>query len=148
MAVSATFSRLNLLPRPSLPYALSTLRVLKFRPMWAPLTSFSAHFSTPKSSPIPNTQIPRAPDDDFIVLGIETSCDDTAAAVVSCRRILIPLLWLYHGYLIVWSFVVSLMGFGWFLCLVFFRGVLGEEQWGDSQPSCVFSGIMFDVYWI
>ncbi|XP_062154012.1 probable tRNA N6-adenosine threonylcarbamoyltransferase, mitochondrial [Alnus glutinosa] len=82
MAVSATFSRLNLLPRPSLPYPLSTFRVLKFRPMWAPLTSFSAHFSTPKSSPIPNTQIPRAPDDDFIVLGIETSCDDTAAAVV------------------------------------------------------------------
>jgi len=120
--------------------------------MRAPLTSFSnsfsAHFSTRKSSPTPNTQIAGAPDDDFIVLGIETSCDDTAAAVVSCRRILIPLLWLYYGYLIVCDFVVSLMGFGWFLCLVFFRGVLGEKQWGDSQPSCVFSGIMFDVYWI
>ncbi|KAE7997093.1 hypothetical protein FH972_001759 [Carpinus fangiana] len=86
MAVSSTLSRLNLLPRPLLPYAVSTLRALKFRPRCAPLTSFSnsfsAHFSTPKSSAEPNTQIPGAPDDDFIVLGIETSCDDTAAAVV------------------------------------------------------------------
>ncbi|KAG2729676.1 hypothetical protein I3843_01G256200 [Carya illinoinensis] len=95
MAASSTLSRLNLVRRPSLTYALTTLRALKPRcrqqprPQWAPLSSssksFSAHLSTPKS---PNPSSPKAhpkipgPDDDLLVLGIETSCDDTAAAVV------------------------------------------------------------------
>ncbi|KAB1218977.1 putative tRNA N6-adenosine threonylcarbamoyltransferase, mitochondrial [Morella rubra] len=95
MAVSSTLSRLNLLPRPSLPNPLTILGPVnprwrpKIRPMWAPLNSssnsFSAHFSTPQNSnsifPNLHTQIP-GPDDDLVVLGIETSCDDTAAAVV------------------------------------------------------------------
>ncbi|KAM4069718.1 hypothetical protein ACB094_12G110600 [Castanea mollissima] len=81
MALSSTLSRLNLIPRPWLPYTVTTLRALKLkphkpqllRPMWAPLTLSSFSVSA---------QIHRPQDDNLIVLGIETSCDDTAAAVV------------------------------------------------------------------
>jgi len=81
MALSSTLSRLNLIPRPWLPYTVTTLRALKLkphkpqllRPMWAPLTLSSFSVSA---------QIHRPQDDNLVVLGIETSCDDTAAAVV------------------------------------------------------------------
>ncbi|KAK7837313.1 probable tRNA N6-adenosine threonylcarbamoyltransferase, mitochondrial [Quercus suber] len=81
MALSSTLSRLNLVPRPWLPYTVTTLRALKLkphkpqllRPMWAPLTLYSFSVSA---------HIHRPQDDNLVVLGIETSCDDTAAAVV------------------------------------------------------------------
>lgn len=49
--------------------------------MWSPLRIFSLsnrHFSSKNFG-----QIKMRAKDDLIVLGIETSCDDTAAAVVS-----------------------------------------------------------------
>ncbi|KAG6582553.1 putative tRNA N6-adenosine threonylcarbamoyltransferase, mitochondrial, partial [Cucurbita argyrosperma subsp. sororia] len=91
MAFSSSLSRLNLLPKPSLPYALNTLKSLNFhkllringiRPGISSNAS-AARFSALKmtSSAGIHTQISR-PQDDLIVLGIETSCDDTAAAIV------------------------------------------------------------------
>lgn len=94
MAFSSSLSRLNLIPKPSLPYALNTLKSLNFhkllringiRPCISSNDS-AARFSALKmtSSAGIHTQISR-PQDDLIVLGIETSCDDTAAAIVSYR---------------------------------------------------------------
>ncbi|XP_023527336.1 probable tRNA N6-adenosine threonylcarbamoyltransferase, mitochondrial [Cucurbita pepo subsp. pepo] len=91
MAFSSSLSRLNLIPKPSLPYALNTLKSLNFhkllringiRPCISSNDS-AARFSALKmtSSAGIHTQISR-PQDDLIVLGIETSCDDTAAAIV------------------------------------------------------------------
>ncbi|CAL0324577.1 unnamed protein product [Lupinus luteus] len=76
MIAASTFSRLNFLPKPSLFTALSI-----FRTIHLPLPSSP----TPRSSH--NTLSAAAAaaakcDADLIVLGIETSCDDTAAAVV------------------------------------------------------------------
>ncbi|KAJ7950964.1 glycoprotease 1 [Quillaja saponaria] len=62
MAVSSTFCRLNLLPKHSLLRGL-TSHGQQLRPKW------------------PHNQISKL-EDNLIVLGIETSCDDTAAAVV------------------------------------------------------------------
>ncbi|XP_022147098.1 probable tRNA N6-adenosine threonylcarbamoyltransferase, mitochondrial [Momordica charantia] len=93
MAFSSSFSRLNLIPKPSLPYAMTSLRALNLnlhkllRTKWMEpgmsMNGSSARFSVSKimSSAGLHTQISR-PQDDLIVLGIETSCDDTAAAIV------------------------------------------------------------------
>ncbi|XP_027336286.1 probable tRNA N6-adenosine threonylcarbamoyltransferase, mitochondrial [Abrus precatorius] len=61
----STLSRLNFLPKPSLFTALTTFRRNQF---------------LPKCSSALNPASKR--DGNFVVLGIETSCDDTAAAVV------------------------------------------------------------------
>ncbi|KAJ4848726.1 glutamated carboxypeptidase [Turnera subulata] len=80
--LSATLSRLNLLPKPSLHFALSSL---KTHPK--PINQL---FSRPKSPSITSKFLSSsksqsqttASNHDLVVLGIETSCDDTAAAVV------------------------------------------------------------------
>ncbi|XP_061997953.1 probable tRNA N6-adenosine threonylcarbamoyltransferase, mitochondrial isoform X2 [Rosa rugosa] len=86
MALSSVFWRLNLLSKPSV-----SLRALKpFKPKPRPMSSLpissksnSSNFSASKNptflDPKPRTPYPQH---DLIVLGIETSCDDTAAAVV------------------------------------------------------------------
>ncbi|CAK9318974.1 unnamed protein product [Citrullus colocynthis] len=91
MAFSSSLYRLNLIPKPSVPYALNTLKALNFHKLlrisWiGPVLSsnaLAARFSALKttSSVGFHTQISR-PQDNLIVLGIETSCDDTAAAIV------------------------------------------------------------------
>ncbi|XP_062091617.1 probable tRNA N6-adenosine threonylcarbamoyltransferase, mitochondrial isoform X2 [Humulus lupulus] len=95
MALSSTFSRLNLLPKPSLIFLRSWKPLLLNRSSKllppastsssSSLSSFSAYCSsstsTNSTSPAPKSPITEA-QDDLIVLGIETSCDDTAAAVV------------------------------------------------------------------
>ncbi|XP_073154630.1 probable tRNA N6-adenosine threonylcarbamoyltransferase, mitochondrial [Henckelia pumila] len=76
--LSATFSRLTLVRKPSL-YALSNYSRLlypflhnSFSPISARLSSFSKAQSISSSGMV----------EDLVVLGIETSCDDTAAAIV------------------------------------------------------------------
>ncbi|KAL5571938.1 hypothetical protein UlMin_021535 [Ulmus minor] len=88
MALSSTFSRLNLFPKPSLPFSAMVFIatkpfVTRISSIWQPPpTSFSLNSITTNSiSPIPENPISNIPDN-LIVLGIETSCDDTAAAVV------------------------------------------------------------------
>ncbi|KAL9430007.1 hypothetical protein AB3S75_025398 [Citrus x aurantiifolia] len=84
--LSSRISRLNLLQKPSLSYsAMSPGLFVRhnrqiIRPTWSPLRIFSLpnrHFSSKNFG-----QIKMSAKDDLIVLGIETSCDDTAAAVV------------------------------------------------------------------
>ncbi|XP_048431527.1 probable tRNA N6-adenosine threonylcarbamoyltransferase, mitochondrial isoform X2 [Pyrus x bretschneideri] len=97
MALSSRFWRLNLFPKPSLSPLQTTLKSLKpLRQKLCPilslpisssssssLNSSNSLFSTSKSSAFsePHSRTP-SPQDDLIVLGIETSCDDTAAAIV------------------------------------------------------------------
>ncbi|KAF2315382.1 hypothetical protein GH714_039071 [Hevea brasiliensis] len=92
LTLSSAISRLNSRPKPSLHYALSSFKTPKshkqqIRPNWSPRTSslcsLSAHFSSSENSSSPITQMQTiVSKDDLVVLGIETSCDDTAAAVV------------------------------------------------------------------
>ncbi|KAJ9171255.1 hypothetical protein P3X46_014645 [Hevea brasiliensis] len=92
LTLSSAISRLNSRPKPSLHYALSSFKAPKshkqqIRPNWSPRTSslysLSAHFSSSENSSSPITQMQTiVSKDDLVVLGIETSCDDTAAAVV------------------------------------------------------------------
>lgn len=87
--LSSTISRLTLLRRPSLPFSVKTLHAFKaHRKFGRPKSPFlrasdnyaAAHFSScPKSQTINSL----GQDEELVVLGIETSCDDTAAAVVS-----------------------------------------------------------------
>ncbi|CAN6562641.1 unnamed protein product [Malus baccata var. baccata] len=96
MALSSRFWRLNLFPKPSLSPLQTTLKSLKpLRQKLCPilslpissssssLNSSNSLFSTSKNSAFsePHSRTP-SPQDDLIVLGIETSCDDTAAAIV------------------------------------------------------------------
>ncbi|CAK9186539.1 unnamed protein product [Ilex paraguariensis] len=90
--LSSTISRLNLLPKPSLHHTLGAFRKSQLhpklrRPTWSPVkssfSSLSALMSTSKfNSQETHIGNPSTLDGDLIVLGIETSCDDTAAAVV------------------------------------------------------------------
>ncbi|KAK9202481.1 hypothetical protein WN944_017692 [Citrus x changshan-huyou] len=84
--LSSRISRLNLLQKPSLNYSPMSPGLFVrhnrqiIRPTWSPLRIFSLpnrHFSSKNFG-----QIKMSAKDDLIVLGIETSCDDTAAAVV------------------------------------------------------------------
>ncbi|XP_044494843.1 probable tRNA N6-adenosine threonylcarbamoyltransferase, mitochondrial [Mangifera indica] len=81
--LSSTISRLNLLQRSSFNSSLTSLKLLKFyaqrtiRPARSPLS-----FSTLSNRSSTFKPINMSSKDDLIVLGIETSCDDTAAAVV------------------------------------------------------------------
>ncbi|KAK9274407.1 hypothetical protein L1049_019221 [Liquidambar formosana] len=87
LTLSSTFSRLNLLPKPSLVHTVRALRTLQQRkPTWSlynsSFKSISAQISTSNlNSPKPHTENVGI-GDDLVVLGIETSCDDTAASVV------------------------------------------------------------------
>ncbi|KAM2192001.1 hypothetical protein EV2_028486 [Malus domestica] len=96
MALPSRFWRLNLFPKPSLSPLQTTLKSLKpLRQKLCPilslpissssssLNSSNSLFSTSKNSAFsePHRRTP-SPQDDLIVLGIETSCDDTAAAIV------------------------------------------------------------------
>ncbi|XP_065859375.1 probable tRNA N6-adenosine threonylcarbamoyltransferase, mitochondrial isoform X1 [Euphorbia lathyris] len=91
--LSSAISRLNLLPKPSLPHALSSFRTSKLhaqriRLNWLLFSSSncspSARFSSSTDSNSLKSQMDvRSPKHDLVVLGIETSCDDTAAAVVT-----------------------------------------------------------------
>lgn len=83
MAAPSTFSRLNFLPKPSLFTALTNFHRNKLPLKW-PLPSssrYNSSYNTVSATKLRN-QTPKR-DGDLIVLGIETSCDDTAAAVVS-----------------------------------------------------------------
>ncbi|KAL6125961.1 hypothetical protein ACLB2K_074012 [Fragaria x ananassa] len=89
MALSSTFWRLNLLSKPSVSHIQTSLRALKpfFNPTPRPISSLPiSSFSNSSITKNPTfleskTRTPY-PQDDLVVLGIETSCDDTAAAVV------------------------------------------------------------------
>ncbi|KAM5554862.1 putative tRNA N6-adenosine threonylcarbamoyltransferase, mitochondrial [Rosa sericea] len=93
MALSSTFWRLNLLSKPSV-----SLRALKpFKPKPRPMSSLPissklnpSNFSASKNPTFldPETRTPY-PQHDLIVLGIETSCDDTAAAVVKSNGVIL-----------------------------------------------------------
>ncbi|BBG97401.1 glycoprotease 1, partial [Prunus dulcis] len=88
------FWRLNLLPKPSLSHLQTTLKALKpLKQKLSPICSLpmsssslnplNSHLSVSKNPTFSEPQNPTAcPQDDLVVLGIETSCDDTAAAVV------------------------------------------------------------------
>ncbi|OVA19523.1 Gcp-like domain [Macleaya cordata] len=91
LSLSSTFSRLNLLLKPPLPYTLRTLRThlrqQKQQPnlyiVSPPFNSISTSTFTTSNFDSPKTQTRiSATGNDLVVLGIETSCDDTAAAVV------------------------------------------------------------------
>ncbi|XP_021280768.1 probable tRNA N6-adenosine threonylcarbamoyltransferase, mitochondrial [Herrania umbratica] len=89
LTLPSTFSRLNLVPKSLIiiPFAFKSLNLLKSHkqqrarslnsPRLSSLNSLTTHFSTSRSS-----VSPKPFHDDLVVLGIETSCDDTAAAVV------------------------------------------------------------------
>ncbi|EOX96249.1 Glycoprotease 1 isoform 1 [Theobroma cacao] len=89
LTLPSTFSRLNLVPKSliTIPLAFKPLNLLKSHkqqqarslnsPRLSSLNSFTTHFSTSRSS-----VSPKPFHDDLVVLGIETSCDDTAAAIV------------------------------------------------------------------
>ncbi|KAI4356781.1 hypothetical protein L6164_000773 [Bauhinia variegata] len=90
MAASSTFCRLNFLPKPPLFRALN-FYAHQFRPKWT-LPNSSLHNNSllarvhsSRASILTSTKLcnqTQNVEDDLIVLGIETSCDDTAAAVV------------------------------------------------------------------
>ncbi|KAL6124411.1 hypothetical protein ACLB2K_076923 [Fragaria x ananassa] len=89
MALSSTFWRLNLLSKLSVSHIQTSLKALTpfFNPKPRPISSLpissSSNSSITKNPTFlePKTRTPY-PQDDLVVLGIETSCDDTAAAVV------------------------------------------------------------------
>ncbi|KAJ6400395.1 hypothetical protein OIU84_015949 [Salix udensis] len=86
-SLSSTISRLNLFcPKPSIPHSLSScLKTLKPQPIiprWSCLHSLSTHSTSRLSTSLKPQFDALVSKDDLVVLGIETSCDDTAAAVV------------------------------------------------------------------
>ncbi|KAF8024437.1 hypothetical protein BT93_F1573 [Corymbia citriodora subsp. variegata] len=87
LSLSATFSRLHFVPKLSLPLALSSVgRSARRNRRRALLSSASSRWSPP-SGPNSGSSVScggaaSAGGDDLVVLGIEMSCDDTAAAVV------------------------------------------------------------------
>ncbi|KAK9266967.1 hypothetical protein L1049_012636 [Liquidambar formosana] len=87
LTLSSTFSRLNLLPKTSLVHTVRALRTLQQRkPTWSLYNSSFKSISAQISTSNLNSPKPHAENvgigDDLVVLGIETSCDDTAASVV------------------------------------------------------------------
>lgn len=86
-SLSSTISRLNLFyPKPSIPSSLSscikTLKPQPIIPRWSSLHSLSNHSTSRLSTSLKPQLETLVSKDDLVVLGIETSCDDTAAAVV------------------------------------------------------------------
>ncbi|XP_021904340.1 probable tRNA N6-adenosine threonylcarbamoyltransferase, mitochondrial [Carica papaya] len=99
LTLPSTISVVSLHSQRSLSYAFKGLKVLKRHrhqliiPIWSPFSSYSsyfpsfrslfAHFSTSRQSIFPQSYNKiTVRNEDLVVLGIETSCDDTAAAVV------------------------------------------------------------------
>ncbi|GLT39548.1 hypothetical protein SLA2020_137320 [Shorea laevis] len=91
--LSSAFYRLNFIPKPLLSSPLKTLKWQKqllLTPRHSPFISspslpysLSSHFSTIRNCVSPRYNNEKViPVEDLVVLGIETSCDDTAAAVV------------------------------------------------------------------
>ncbi|GMH00590.1 hypothetical protein Nepgr_002429 [Nepenthes gracilis] len=93
--LSSTVSRLNLLlARPTFTYTTTALRALRkqhqeeqhrqfnFTNLFTPFNSLSAKLSTSQFNSFENQTPTVCNGDGLLVLGIETSCDDTAAAVV------------------------------------------------------------------
>lgn len=114
MASPSTLLRIKLLPKPpSLFSALTNLRRNQL-PLKSPFTtSSSTTYSSSKRH------------DDVVVLGIETSCDDTAAAVVCNPRL--PFVNYFPCDGLVCRLMVSVCG-------------IGEKRRWDSEPSGVISG--------
>ncbi|KAI9077904.1 hypothetical protein K1719_040165 [Acacia pycnantha] len=88
MAVPSAFSRLNFLPKPSIFRAIINFQRTQLPPKWSfPTSSLSnsssmiARLSSSSPSILTSHDVSKH-DNDLVVLGIETSCDDTAAAVV------------------------------------------------------------------
>lgn len=145
MALSFRFWRLNLLPKPSLSQLQTTLKALKpLKQKLSPICSLpmsssslnplNSHLSISKNPTFSESHSPIAcPQDDLVVLGIETSCDDTAAAVV----------WYWFASLDAFcTGHLSILCFSG-LSVFFLLGFLstGKRQWWNPQPSCVFSGM-------
>nr|KJB24824.1 hypothetical protein B456_004G162900 [Gossypium raimondii] len=92
LALPSTFSRLNLVQKSSIfiPFTFKALSLLEFhkQPRLRPFNYPLLHFPSSLNSPEAHFSTSRRPvssksfDDDLVVLGIETSCDDTAAAIV------------------------------------------------------------------
>lgn len=92
LALPSTFSRLNLVQKSSIfiPFTFKALSLLKFhkQPRLRPFNYRLLHFPSSLNSPEAHFSTSRRPvssksfDVDLVVLGIETSCDDTAAAIV------------------------------------------------------------------
>ncbi|KAE9460001.1 hypothetical protein C3L33_08094, partial [Rhododendron williamsianum] len=86
--IGSTISRLPFLPKPSFYFSFRALRTSKLpyrelTPTPSPLSSSSAvHSMSNSNSPKPIAENPSNLSDNLVILGIETSCDDTAAAVV------------------------------------------------------------------
>lgn len=114
MASPSTLSRIKLLPKPpSLFSALTTLR----RNQLPLKSSFTASSCATLSASKRHA--------DVVVLGIETSCDDTAAAVVCNLRL--PFLNYFPCDGLLCRLMVSVCG-------------IGEKRRWDSEPSGVISG--------
>ncbi|XP_028778310.1 probable tRNA N6-adenosine threonylcarbamoyltransferase, mitochondrial isoform X1 [Neltuma alba] len=88
MAAPSAFSRLNFLPKPSIFRAIINFQRTQLTPKWSlPASSLNnsssriARLSSSSPSHLTSHDVSKH-DGDLVVLGIETSCDDTAAAVV------------------------------------------------------------------
>ncbi|KAK6162516.1 hypothetical protein DH2020_002357 [Rehmannia glutinosa] len=83
---SSTISRLTLLRKPSLHYSIKTLQKFhghrKLSKLILPFLRASTNYVPFSSRPKAQTANSFGQDEELVVLGIETSCDDTAAAVV------------------------------------------------------------------
>lgn len=86
--LSSPISRLSLLWRPSLHFTIKSTTKLQFqlhekavKPQW--FKSFSPYCSVSNLSMGQTQKQMLVENENLVVLGIETSCDDTAAAVVS-----------------------------------------------------------------
>lgn len=87
--LSSTIARLTLLRKPPIRFSTKSLKKLQLHPKLSrPVVPFLRHttdFVSVHYSSCPKAQTIKASsqDEELVVLGIETSCDDTAAAVVS-----------------------------------------------------------------
>ncbi|KAK6119376.1 hypothetical protein DH2020_046883 [Rehmannia glutinosa] len=83
---SSIISRLTLLRKPSLHYSIKTLQKFqghrKLSKLILPFLRASTNYVPFSSCPKAQTANSFGQDEELVVLGIETSCDDTAAAVV------------------------------------------------------------------
>ncbi|XP_057500409.1 probable tRNA N6-adenosine threonylcarbamoyltransferase, mitochondrial isoform X3 [Actinidia eriantha] len=81
-SLSSTISRLKSLSKPSFHNPFRTLRTLQLHYKSSFISSFAALSMSNSNFPKPLIQNPSKSADNLVILGIETSCDDTAAAVV------------------------------------------------------------------
>lgn len=111
--LTSRISRLNILSKPALCITVRAFR--KFQIPRIPLSvhflsssanGISAHFSC-SNSDLPKSQLVNkaCSDGGLIVLGIETSCDDTAAAVVSINKC-----FCFLGYFVYFSQLLFILG--------------------------------------